>query len=189
MLNMLLAGEDDTASTVAWMIHLLWLNPAKLALATEEVQRVLGDYVDACARETMRLKPPAPQLGLQAIRDTTLGDVHVPAGMMVLSLLRRDSVSEALVPRAAAFEPERWLVDDNENSGAKRASMPFGAGPRMCPGRYLALLEMKLMMVVLLGDFDLPSVEAPDGREASERLAFTMGPVGLRMRLRRRAGP
>lgn len=132
MLNMLLAGEDDTASTVAWMIHLLWLNPAKLALATEEVQCVLGDYVDACARETMRLKPPAPQLGLQAIRDTTLGDVHVPAGMMVLSLIRRDSVSEALVPRAAAFEPERWLVDDNENSGAKRASMPFGAGPRMC---------------------------------------------------------
>jgi len=200
VLTMLLAGEDTTANTVAWMIHLLWQNPAALARATAEVRGVVGDateltleqmaqldYVEACAHETMRLKPVAPQLPLQALHDITIGDVQVPAGMVVISLLRRDSVSDAHVPRAAAFEPERWLVEGGPGqlaNAAKRTSMPFGAGPRICPGRYLALLEMKMAMAVLLGRFDIESVATADGGPPEERLSFTMTPVGLHMRLR-----
>jgi cytochrome P450 len=66
--------------------------------------------------------------------------------------------------------------------------MPFGAGPRICPGRYLALLEMKMALAVLLGGFDIAAVDTPDGADPVERLAFTMTPVGLTMRLRRRGG-
>src|SRR5882672_3300069 len=43
VLTMLLAGEDTTANTVAWMIHLLWRHPAALAKANDEVRRVCGD--------------------------------------------------------------------------------------------------------------------------------------------------
>lgn len=105
-------------------------------------------------------------------------------------MLRRDSVDERHLPRAAAFEPARWLTDDGPGATAaspKRLSMPFGAGPRMCPGRYLALLEMKMAMATLLGRFDIAGVDTPDGQPARERLSFTMAPVGLRMRLRERA--
>ena len=199
VLTMLLAGEDTTANTLAWMIHLLWRNPSALKRATEEVRRVTGDgtsltleqmgqldYVEACAHETMRLKPVAPQLPLQALRETIVGDVRVPEGTTVISLLRRDSVSESHVPNPDAFEPERWLDNGGPSQQAtstKRVSMPFGAGPRICPGRYLALLEMKMAMAVLLGRFDIRSVDTPDGQEAAERLSFTMTPVGLTMRL------
>ena len=62
--------------------------------------------------------------------------------------------------------------------------MPFGAGPRLCPGRYLAILEMKMVMAMLLGGFEIDSVATPDGGEAREHLAFTMSPQGLRLRLR-----
>ncbi|HRI17442.1 MAG TPA: cytochrome P450, partial [Burkholderiaceae bacterium] len=202
VLTMLLAGEDTTANTLAWMIHLLWRHPHALARATEEVRRLVPDpaaatmeqlaqldYIEACAHETMRLKPVAPQLPLQATRDTTIGDVQVPAGTVVISLLRRDSVSDTHIPRAANFEPERWLEGDGPGraaSSAKRISMPFGAGPRICPGRYLALLEMKMAMAVLLGQFEIAAVKTPDGADPVERLAFTMTPVGLSMRLRRR---
>ena len=108
---------------------------------------------------------------------------------MVLALTRRNSVSDEYVPRAAAFEPERWLAtaEASSSSGAaKRTSMPFGAGPRMCPGRYLAMLEIKMALAVLLRQFTVESIQTPDGGEARERMAFTMMPVGLRMRLRAR---
>ncbi len=195
VLTMLLAGEDTTANTLAWMIDLLWRHPAALARAREEVRRVVGtgfptqvqmaelDFVEACIHETMRLKPVAPMLPLQAVRDTVLGDVRVAAGQVVLCLLRRDSVSDAHIERAAAFEPERWLGQDTQS--AKRIAMPFGAGPRICPGRYLALLEMKLAISALLTHFDITAVSAPGGGEAEERLAFTMTPLGLSMTLKK----
>jgi len=204
VLTMLLAGEDTTANSLAWMIDLMWRHPATLARATDEVRRVTGDareltlehmaqldYVEACAHEAMRLKPVAPILVLQADRDSTIGNVQVGKGTVVINLLRRDSVSEAHLPGAAQFDPARWLADGGpaqQASSAKRLSMPFGAGPRICPGRYLALLEMKLAMAALLGRFDIASVDTPDGRAARELLSFTMMPVGLRMELRERAG-
>ena len=67
--------------------------------------------------------------------------------------------------------------------------MPFGAGPRICPGRYLALLEMKMAMATLLGRFDIADVATADGAEPREQLSFTMAPVGLRLRLRERGAP
>jgi cytochrome P450 len=203
VLIMLLAGEDTTANTLAWMIHLLWRHPATLARATEEVRRVCADptaptldevaqldYIDACINETMRLKPVAPQNAMQALRDTTLGDVHVPEGLVVIAAMRRDATSERHVPRAAAFEPERWLNDGGpaqQASTVKRISMPFGAGPRICPGRYLALLEMKVAMATLLGHFEITAVDTPDGKEPRELLQLAMAPVGLSMRLAPRA--
>ena len=83
--------------------------------------------------------------------------------------MRRDSVSDKCLPRAAKFEPERWLGGGEPGTqahAAKRLSMPFGAAPRICPGRYLALLEMKMAMAALLGNFDIESVDTPDGHEA-----------------------
>jgi cytochrome P450 len=61
--------------------------------------------------------------------------------------------------------------------------MPFGAGPRICPGRYLALAEMKMVLAMLLASFRIESVDTPDGQPVQERLALTMSPVGLRMAL------
>ncbi len=200
VLTMLLAGEDTTANTLAWTIHLLWTNPATLARAIDEVRRVCGDspvptldqiaqldYVEACAHEAMRLKPVAPQTGIEALRDTTLGDVHIPEGMIVIGVMRRDATSERHWTNSAAFEPERWLDDASPAaSSAKRISMPFGAGPRICPGRYLALLEMKMALAVLLGNFELASVGTVDGRPPRELLQLAMAPVGLTMKLRER---
>jgi cytochrome P450 len=202
VLTMLLAGEDTTANTIAWMIHLLWANPLALAMATEEVRRVCGseplptlamveqlDYVEACCHETMRLKPVAPLMPQQALRDSAVGGVQITTGMIVFGLMRVDSVSDAHVPQAALFDPQRWLADGRPGqaaSAAKRISMPFGAGPRICPGRYLAMLEMKMAMAVLLQHFDIDLVDTADGQPPAEQLNFTMTPVGLRMQLRRR---
>ncbi len=202
VLTMLLAGENTTANTLAWMIYLLRHNPPALAHAIAEVRLVVFDpsrptldemaqldYVEACAHETMRLKPVAPLILLETLRAMTIGDVRVPAEIAVCNVMRRDCVSDSHLPNAAAFEPGRWLAGrdpDADADAAKRISMPFGAGPRICPGRNLAMLEMKMAVASLLVNFDIASVETPDGRDAREHLSFTMAPVGLHMRLRAR---
>ena len=130
----------------------------------------------------MRLKPVAPFIPLEALRETVIGDVRIPKGGLIWCVMRNDSVDETHVPRADAFEPERWL---REGEGAidKHLSMPFGAGVRTCPGRYLALLEIKLASAMLLSSFDIASIDTVDGEEPEELMGFTMSPIGLKMRL------
>ena len=198
VMTMLLAGEDTTANTLAWCIWLLQKHPAAMARAVQEARSVLAgasditldhlaqlDYIDACIHETMRLKPVAPQMPLQALQDTTLGDVAIPAGTVVIGLMRHDSVDDAFVADGQSFRPERWLGEGGLlAASAKRISMPFGAGPRMCPGRYLALQEMKMVLLTLLTAFDVQSVGTEQGGDPAERLMFAMAPVGLRMTLK-----
>ena len=201
VLTMLLAGEDTTANTLAWMIYLLARHPAAMQRAQAEARAACADgtldparmneldYIEACAHETMRLKPVAPFLGLQLLRDAVVGDVAMPTGTVIWGVMRHGAVDESYFPDAATFRPERWLAEAGAAqaaSSAKRISMPFGAGPRVCPGRYLALLEMKMCMAMLLSRFDIEAVSTPDGGEAREALQFTMSPVGLRMQLRPR---
>jgi hypothetical protein len=44
-------------------------------------------------------------------------------------------------------------------------------------------MEMKMVIAMLLGSFELESVAAPGGGEPREHLALTMSPVGLELRL------
>jgi cytochrome P450 len=195
--TMLLAGEDTTANSIAWLIYLLKRNPEALHRATQEVRSIAPDssqfsleqmdalvYLDACIQEAMRLKPVAPFMPIEAVNATVVGDVHVPRGTMVWLVLRHDTVGAAHFADPLAFKPGRWLAGaDSADALDKRASIPFGSGPRTCPGRYLALLEIKTAMAMLLGQFVIDAVDTPDGQEARELMAFVMSPVGLRMRL------
>ncbi|MEO5845292.1 MAG: cytochrome P450 [Caldimonas sp.] len=195
----LVAGEDTTANTLAWLFDFLHRHPEAMRGAREEVQRVaprpqdftleqMADlpFIDACINETMRLKPVAPLLPSQANHDTVVGDVAVPANTFVVCVMRPDALQERHFPNPTAFAPERWLAATPDAPSARsttRVSMPFGAGPRLCPGRYLALLEMKMAIAMLLGGFTIDRVGTRDGSPARELFAFAMGPVGLEMRL------
>jgi cytochrome P450 len=202
VLTMLLAGEDTTANTLAWMIYLLSRHPEALKKAKDEVKAVLGGaslpaqdqlaklaYVDACMNETMRVKPVAPIIIMQAARECVVAGIRVPKNQLLFLLMRPPANSDKYFRESSLFRPERWLEGDKAGgaaapSSAKRVAMPFGAGPRLCPGRYLAMHEMKMVMAMLLAGFDIESVATPDGGEAQEELHLTMQPVGLRLRLR-----
>jgi cytochrome P450 len=203
VLTMLLAGEDTTANTLAWAMWLLFNHPEGLAKARAEVDRRLGapaswtiedfaklDYVEACAHETLRLRPVVPFLMVQALRETAVAGIRIPADTLIWGALRSESVREDLFEHASRFDPDRWL-DGGTGHGAassNRVAMPFGAGPRVCPGRHLAILEIKMALAVVLGRFDIESiVTRSGGSEPEEELAFTMSPEPLLMRLRRRA--
>jgi cytochrome P450 len=204
VLTMLLAGEDTTANTLAWAIWLLARHPECFARARQEVDAQVGDpaawtierfaaldYVEACANETLRLRPVVPFLMLQALRETNVAGIRIPADTLIWGALRSDSLSEEHFDEPERFRPERWLAGAGPSaSSASRVAMPFGAGPRVCPGRHLAMLEIKMALAVLLGRFEIESVaparSGADRDEPREELAFTMSPEPLTLRLRRR---
>jgi len=203
VLTLLLAGEDTTANTLAWALWLLHRHPNAARQASEEADAILGtasvpgdseqlgrlEYIEACAHETMRLKPVAPIIMVQAARPARISDVAVPAGTLVMCLMRPAGVDSRNFVDPQAFLPERWLSGAGPGraaSAARRIAMPFGAGPRLCPGRYLALAEMKMVLAMLLRNFEIAQITAAGGGEPRERLSLTMSPVGLAMRLRLR---
>jgi cytochrome P450 len=166
-----------TSNTLAWMLYLLQQHPAALERARAEVLQMAPDpaaftieqmdsldYLDACAQEAMRLKPVAPFIPLEALRDSVIGDVHIPKGNLIWCVMRHDSVSEQHVAQAAEFDPQRWLQQGSDAMN-KHLAMPFGAGLRTCPGRYLALLEIKLASAMLLSSFDIATLGTATGAE------------------------
>ena len=199
VLTMLLAGEDTTANSLAWMIYLLapsrgaarardegapgWQRAAAHARAARR-----PPWIEACMNETMRVKPVAPLIVLQAVRDTVLSGIRVPKGYLLILLMRGPTSSEKHFKNPAAFEPSRPLAIASRQqqrltwhiAKVRRRSAPLpGALPRHAGD--------EMVMAMLLRNFDIQSVTTPDGGEAKEQLNLTMAPVGLRLRLSARS--
>lgn len=200
--TMLFAGEDTTANSLAWLIALLHAQPDALARAQTEARTFVAraggfaaldaaaldglDWLDACISESMRLKPVAPMLVLEALAPTQVAGIALPAGTLVWCLLRHAANDAQRVDDAARFAPQRWLPGGpfHDDGATRRLALPFGGGARICPGRYLALQEMRLAMVMLLAHFEIDALQGADGAPLRETMHFTMNPTPLRLRLR-----
>ena len=193
ILTLLLAGEDTTANTLAWMMHLMVEHPEVQLPMRQEAERVTGtsgllnelqdaeqlQYIEAVALEAMRLKPVAPMVVVEPNEDVEVGGVSIPRGTAMMLLTSRAALEDAHFAAAARFNPERWLDAGQASSNGHdtKAFVPFGFGPRFCPGRNLAMVEIKIAMAMVCSTFELSKPEhAP---EVEEVLSFTMEPKNL----------
>jgi cytochrome P450/nitrite reductase/ring-hydroxylating ferredoxin subunit len=197
LMTMLLAGEDTTAKTVAWAVHELCDSPDWTSALRREADEVLDtsevaasfeianrlERAGAVANEGMRLRTVAPIIMVEANVPTVIGDLQLPQGAVVAALTRPAARDAANFAEPSAFKPERWL-SQNEGAHDVAAHIPFGSGPRICPGRALALIEMKTLLSMLYKNFEIERIGGRDS--VSEEFGFTMSPAGLRVRLHRR---
>jgi len=190
-----MAGHETTANTLAWAFYLLSQADWARARVHEEIHRELGGreptfadmgrlvYTRTVIEETLRLYPPVPILGREAIAPTRIADKEVPEGALVLVapwLLHRNA---NLWPRPDDFVPERFLPGRPRPS--KHQYVPFATGPRICPGMAFGLLEATLCLAVLAQRFDPTLAPGTDVRPVC-RLTLRPG-RHLPMRLVRRA--
>jgi cytochrome P450 len=196
LLTLMLAGEDTTSNTLAWMLHYLahypevqerlrsdamaGLGPALVAASFEDVMN--QRYAAAVALETLRLRSVAPLFFFESARDVVLGDVCLPAGTAIVILSRVVSTSGQSFSAPEAFLPQRWLDQErNQALHTPRDALVFGAGPRTCPGRPLALFESSIVISMVARNFRVEPVSGFE--EVEEQFDFTMRPSGLRIRL------
>ncbi|NEX60040.1 cytochrome P450 [Noviherbaspirillum galbum] len=198
--TMVFAGEDTTSHTIAWLIHHLSLAPAAEAELHKEAAGVLGadrvltgfsrldafPYLDAATNEAMRLTPVAPMMTLETLSDSQIGNVQVPAGTPVVLLLREVSRNGDFGSEPDDFMPSRWIERSaNPAEGdLSRQMFPFGGGARFCPGRYLAMAEIRIVMSMLARNFELVrDTSAPPVRDL---FVYTMNPDSLPVSLKLR---
>ena len=181
--TMLLAGEDTTAFSLSWAAWYLANDPALQARVAGEADAVLGServppdaggadalvFTESVLREAMRLKSAAPLLFFEVLEATTVGGIEMPVGSRLVCLTRH-----ADVRTRPAFDP------DHED----KRSLNFGAGPRFCPGRNLALLEARAALATLAHGFEIAL--DPAAPPVGERFGFTMAPSALQVTVRRR---
>ena len=196
----LLAGEDTTANTIAWAVHYFTRHPEHFRRSRREADAVLAPgsalrsldqasklpFLDAFSNEVMRLKPVAPLHVLEPVDDVDILGCLVPKGTPIMMLVRRMATREENFADALRFDPGRWLVPSEERRQAheRGAFVPFGGGPRLCPGRSLAVLQIRAVLSMLCRNFDVVPVRGQG--EVGEQLSFTMMPTNLSVVLKRR---
>jgi cytochrome P450 len=196
VVTFIVAGHETVASALTWAWDLLAENPAAYDALTAEADALATNpgiddlaslpYTSAVLDETLRLYPPAWVVSRRALEADELAGVPVAANSLVI-------VSPWLVHRHAAawdrpeeFDPTRFL----DAEGARRrdvaavtAYLPFGAGPRLCIGRDMALLEGTLVLAALARAVRFERV-GPSPRAVPLVTVRPDGGLPMRLRLR-----
>ena len=127
-------------------------------------------YLRAFVDETMRMNPPVSgELSREVMQGGFTVDGHVfkegtNVGVSPYSLHH----NESMIQDPFVFRPERWILDEKNGVTAESiaalqsAFYPFSCGPRACPGKNLAYLEMTITMAKLLYLGDVRAVEGSD---------------------------
>ena len=182
VMNVLLAGRDTTAAALSWTWYELTRHPDVVTKIRDEVKEVCGTFATdeaslesfsmekmnqlrfthCVALEVIRLHPPVPEDPRYATQNCTLPDgTKVPAGAGVdLCIMAAGKNPQVWGSSVSEFRPERFL--DAKEPSPFRYPM-FNAGPRMCLGRPLALMNMKLAMAMLVPLFDFQDTQGHSG--------------------------
>ncbi|MDT7802314.1 MAG: hypothetical protein QOI78_5747 [Actinomycetota bacterium] len=188
VITILTTGAETTAVALAWFFHELGQHPDVERRFHAEVDDVLGGrparfedlpelgYTHQIVNEIVRRTPPLI-LMRRAREDVELGGVVVPAGSEVAvsqHTLHRDP---RWFPDPGRFDPDRW-APGHAAELPKGAYIPFGAGPRLCPGHVFAPTEIGIVAATIGARWRLVPVP---GKKVHAQLKATMQPNRLPM--------
>ncbi|GAB7105966.1 cytochrome P450 [Streptomyces phaeofaciens JCM 4814] len=169
VVTFLVAGSETTASTLAFVFHLLGAHPEAERRVHAEIDAAVGDrspvfddlprleFTRAVITEALRLYPPSWMSMRVAAVDTELGGHPVPAGTMVVYSAHALHHNPELFPDPEEFVPERWL-GERAKEVPRGALLPFGAGSHKCIGDVLALTETALIVATIASRWRLRPV-------------------------------
>ncbi|XP_021768400.1 flavonoid 3'-monooxygenase-like [Chenopodium quinoa] len=171
LIDVVVGGTDTTVAMVEWVMAEILQHPEVLRKVQEELTEIVGlnktveevhlpelKYLNAVAKESLRLHPPIPLLVPHCPSEpSTIGGYSIPKGARVflnLYTIQRDphNWEDPLL-----FKPERFLsgsaAEKTDYLGNHFQYLPFGSGRRMCPGIPLAERTTMLVLASMLHGF------------------------------------
>jgi cytochrome P450 len=188
LVTLLVAGHETTATGLAWAFDLILRTPRVRAALERAVAEGDDQYVDAVAKEALRIRPVVPGVG-RVVRGGPfqLGGYTLPEGTEINPSIATIHARGTLYPGPEDFRPERFLDEDAPDT---YTWIPFGGGTRRCIGASFAQFEMRVVIKRVIERAVLEPVGSRP--ERVERRGITMVPkMGTRvvMRERRPAEP
>nr|XP_043638725.1 cytochrome P450 93A3-like [Erigeron canadensis] len=165
--NIIAAGIDTTSLTTEWALSELINHPKVLKKAREEIDRVVGKdrllqesdlpnlpYLQAIAKESLRLHPGAAIIPRRATEDSTVTGYHIPANSTIFVNAWALGRDPEYWDNPLEFIPERFDDSQVDLRGQHFGLLPFGTGKRMCPGMSLALQLLPAMLGSMIQCFE-----------------------------------
>ena len=162
-----LAGHETSASALGWALYLLALAPDLQDRLAEEAARELTPDFGSVSRlklardvfrEALRLYPPVPMMVREAACPAEFRGRRVETGAQVVVSPWHLGRHQAIWDEPDAFCPARWQTAEGRAS-ARDGFIPFSAGPRVCTGAGLAMVEGPLILAMIARDLRLAPVE------------------------------
>ncbi|KAA8893037.1 cytochrome P450, partial [Sphaerosporella brunnea] len=164
--TLVIAGSETTASFLSGTTYSLCRNPRVYKLLAGEIRSSFSDYshinghsteslpyLKAVIEEGLRTYPPTPFGMGRFSPGETVDGIYIAEGIEVFTSSWSATHSEDNFHRPYEFIPERWL--DKGCTDKKEASQPFLLGTRVCLGRNLAMLEMRVILAKMLWAYDM----------------------------------
>lgn len=192
LVTLLVAGHETTATALAWSWYLLMQHPGVYQRVRDKVDQVIQGrqptaedlpnlpYTLQVFKEALRLCPPSWVILRQAREAVSLEKYHLPQGMRV-------AISPYTLHRNPASFPTRSAAIPTAGRLRTRphyAYLPFGAGPHVCIGNHIALMEAQLILATFIQRVTFALV--PGQQIAPEPLITLRPKGGIRVVVRRR---
>lgn len=168
----LFAGNESTASTIAWTLFLLGCNENAQQLVYQEIKQVFGEkgdnvqcseeslkklkFLECCIKESMRLCPSIHTITRKTPSDILLGGHVIPSGTVLSICIYYIHRNANYYPEPDVFKPERFLPENSVNR-PKNSFIPFGFGHRQCLGQNMAMREIKILISQIVCRFQVQS--------------------------------
>jgi cytochrome P450 len=129
-------------------------------LCSVDVYDVLRNYplLTAVVQETLRVLSTNAS-GRVLLKDTVIDGKYLlkKDAMLLLPSAELHNNSDIWGLDVGEFNPDRWL--ENRDKVPASAYRAFGGGSSLCPGRYLSMNEIMVVLVVMIMKYNLSPVE------------------------------
>jgi cytochrome P450 len=187
LMTLLVAGHDTTATALSWALERLTRHPVVLEKAVQAADAGDDEYLDAVAKETLRIRPVVPDVGRVLKEPVELAGYQLPAGVMVVTAIGLVHNDSELYPDPERFDPDRMV-------GATLSPttwFPFGGGNRRCLGATFALVELRVVLREILRRVELATTTAAGETQKVKHVIFVPrngGSIRVRAHRQVRAG-
>lgn len=169
------AGTDTTmASTSAMICHMADKKPLQKVLEKingevydkngQTTQTLIdnNEDLDLFVKEVLRLFSPLQyQQERVATKDVKLGKYNIKQGDRVFLMMFGMHKDADFYPDPYTFKPDRF-TKENDKDRPKYQYLPFSIGQRICLGRHLGALMVKMLLTQFIKNYEL---ERPEGQE------------------------